>query len=94
MKPTKVTAIKEEQSKIKFTILQREAPWTEAEGHLLVVKLMEPTYESPDHPGVIIIIGEYSRDQIVAILGKDIGKHSIVQGYKNPDLPFQPSFMN
>ena len=84
---------REKRKEMKFTVLRRGAVWTQLERDSLADKSSTEVHGHADHPGVIIMKGEYSRDQIVAFIGEGIGVYSVVQGYDNPELPFRPSLV-
>jgi hypothetical protein len=83
--------ISECQQNMKFTVLTRQAPWTDREVSLLVNGIRNQVGGSPAHPGVLILFGEYSRDKVVAIVGDCFQEHKNVTGLYSPELPFRPA---
>lgn len=87
---------RDKRKEVPFTVLHRidveKKGWKRDEIKLLSSKF--PTteiYNLRSRPFELIILGEYSREQIAAAIGdSNIGQHKIVFGYDNPDLPFVP----
>lgn len=81
------------RQQMKLTVLTRSTPWTMIEINSL---LLPPSFTNASHrghPGVLILIGEYSRNAIEAVIPDHSFELQVVQGYDNPSLPFKPSLV-
>jgi len=79
------------RNKVWFTVLTREdIPWTHYAVGLIVSGINNEVYQLPRLPGVLILAGSHTKEEIVSILGNDCYEYKLVQGCDNPELPFTP----
>lgn len=82
--------VRERQRKMKFTVLRRESPWSADDVSRFISDLgCFQVHQHPQHPGVVILDGEYPRVSISLIIRGDF-EHEVVTGRDNPRLPFIP----
>ncbi len=88
-----VPLTKEQLAGVKITVLEQNGTWLDSgDGRTLAnaLHLYVGIFGDRRFPRIMMVQGEWSRDKIATILGRDNFTLKIVQGAENPELPFKP----
>jgi hypothetical protein len=67
----------------QFTILRRDTEWDFPEINILARSIRGLVFRYDKAPGIVVIPGRYSRDEIIDALGYGTFEHEIVEGFES-----------
>ena len=73
--------------KANLTVLSKDESWTVRDIDTLKGGLQALVHLHTEHPKFLVLEGEFSRMDITALIGTEY-QYRVVQGFKNPELPF------
>lgn len=87
--------LKARRAEAKFTVITKtgeDTNWSNQEATKIVMKYCTQIQRLPALPEVMLLWGEYSKEQVERAINHNGFDLEVIQGYDNPELPFRPTF--
>jgi len=78
------------RSKTRVTVLRRPSGWPRQAVNLLTERLMTQVMGHPMNPSALILMGDFSQEDVEKAIGSPDFYIEKVEGLDNPSLPFKP----